>query len=193
MPRQFFFGLSLLCGMGAIVADAQSPTPVRVPAATPAAAAQAVSENLELAAIRQTSSAFVEAFNKADAKAIAQLWAKDGEYVDESGQVTVGRLKIEELYQTFLAAHPKMQIKVQIDSLRLLSDQTAIEDGRSMLSPSIPGAPPFLATQQSTSKKVARGKWPACGIFPPPIPPPDVNWPIWTGWSASGWPKNMAQ
>lgn len=146
MPRQFFFSLSLLCGMGAIVADAQTPTPTRVPAATtakPATADQAAPENPELAAIRKTSEAFVEAFNKADAKGIAQLWAKEGEYVDESGQVTVGRLKIEELYQTFLASHPKMQIKVQIDSLRLLSDQTAIEDGRSMLSPSIPGAPAF--------------------------------------------------
>ena len=35
----------------------------------------------DLAAIRAESRAFVAAFNKRDAKAIAALWTVDGEYV----------------------------------------------------------------------------------------------------------------
>ena len=40
----------------------------------------------ELAAIRSGSQAFVAAFNKRDAKAIAALWTKKGEYIDDTGR-----------------------------------------------------------------------------------------------------------
>ncbi len=36
--------------------------------------------------IRQEVEAFVLVFNKRDAKGVASLWTKDGEYIDESGQ-----------------------------------------------------------------------------------------------------------
>src|SRR5262245_29055735 len=67
----------------------------------------AASESAEdLEAIREGSQAFVEAFNRADAQAVAALWAPDGEYIDEAGRKFEGRAAIEKEYAAFFSAHP---------------------------------------------------------------------------------------
>ena len=45
----------------------------------------------QIAAINKTAEAFVEAFHKGDAKALAAFWTPDGDYVDENGRVLKGR------------------------------------------------------------------------------------------------------
>ena len=95
----------------------------------------------ELDAIRAGSRAFAAAFNKGDAKAVAALWTKDGDYVDDIGRKFSGRDAIEKGYAAYFAANPKAQIRVVIDSLKLLSDTAAIEDGRAMVDPPPAGAP----------------------------------------------------
>ena len=87
----------------------------------------------EMAAIRAGSDMFVEAFNKGDAKAIAALWTDDGEYIDDTGRRFVGRDAIEKVYAEFFTNVPKSKIQLAIDSLRLLSNDTAIEDGRAVV------------------------------------------------------------
>ena len=59
-------------------------------------------ENLD--AIRQAATKFAEAFNRGDAKAIADLWTHNGEYIDEQGRNAVGREAIENDYAEFFAA-----------------------------------------------------------------------------------------
>lgn len=130
---------ALLLAAGACgQAFAQSPTPKR---AKPAAAAAGDSQPASAdGAIRQSSQAFVEAFNKGDAKAVAALWTDDGDYTDESGRTFKGREAIEKEYASFFAANKGVQIKVIVDSVKLLGDGAAIEDGRAYLEPA-PGAP----------------------------------------------------
>jgi uncharacterized protein (TIGR02246 family) len=94
-----------------------------------------------LAAIRAESTAFVAAFNARDAKAVAALWTDDAEYIDDSGNRFAGRDAIEKGYAAFFAEKPQAEIRIMIDSLRLLSDQAAIEDGRAVLDPAPAGAP----------------------------------------------------
>lgn len=91
-------------------------------------------------AIRQTSQSFVAAFNKGDAKAVAAHWTEDGDYSDESGRTFSGREAIEQEYANFFAANQGVQIKVIVDSIKMLGDNAAIEDGRAYLEPG-PGAP----------------------------------------------------
>lgn len=111
----------------------------------------------ELAAIRSESQAFVEAFNKGNAKAIAALWTEDGEYVDDAGRVFNGRSEIEQEYAQFFKANKGHQIRLAIDSLKLLSDTAAIEDGRAMLTPA-PDGPPAMSKYTVVHVKVD-GKW----------------------------------
>ena len=96
-----------------------------------------------LAMIRAQADKFIEVFNKHDAKAVAECWTEDGEYVDETGEVYAGREAIEKGYARFFAENPNARIKVMIDSLRLLGDVAAIEDGRTTVDPPFAGAPAF--------------------------------------------------
>jgi uncharacterized protein (TIGR02246 family) len=95
----------------------------------------------DLAAIRATSQAFAAAFNRRDAKAVAALWTPDGDCIDDAGRVLKGRAEIEKGYAEFFAANPQSQMRVLVDSLRLLSPNAAIEDGRAIVEPPPAGAP----------------------------------------------------
>ncbi len=95
----------------------------------------------DLAAIRATSQAFVAAFNKGDAKEVAALWTEDGDYIDDAGRSYAGRDAVEKGYAAHFAENPNTQIRIVIDSLRLLSDTAAIEDGRAVVEPPPAGAP----------------------------------------------------
>ena len=111
----------------------------------------------EIAAIRAESEAFVAAFNKADAKAIAALWTEDGEYIDDTGRRFAGRDAIEKGYAEFFADNPNAKIQITIDSLRLLSHDAAMEDGRAVTDPPPVGAAGF-SKYTATHVKVD-GKW----------------------------------
>ena len=104
-------------------------------------AAASGASKAELAAIMESSKAFVAAFDRGDAKAVAALWTEDGEYVDEAGSVFRGRQAIEQEYARFFAENPGAKLKMVVDSLRLLGPQAAIEDGHASLDPPPPGAP----------------------------------------------------
>lgn len=95
--------------------------------------AQGTEVSPDIDAIRAGSEAFVAAFNKADAKAVAALWTEDGQYSDDAGRVFAGRDAIENAYAGFFAKNPGAQMHIVVDSLRLLSPDAAIEDGRAML------------------------------------------------------------
>jgi uncharacterized protein (TIGR02246 family) len=51
------------------------------------------------AAIRATDEAFAAAWNKHDAKAMAAVWAKDGDLINPFGRVAKGRAEIEKVLQ----------------------------------------------------------------------------------------------
>ncbi|MCA9143704.1 MAG: SgcJ/EcaC family oxidoreductase [Planctomycetales bacterium] len=119
--------------------------------------AQRSDSSAELAAIRAGSEAFVEAFNTRDAKAVAALWTEGGEYSDESGRSFVGRDAIEAGYAQFFAEGPKVTMRVMIDSLRMLSDGAAIEDGRAVIDPPPAGAPAI--SKYTVVHVKVDGKW----------------------------------
>jgi uncharacterized protein (TIGR02246 family) len=128
--------------LAASIGHAQPPAPARAD---------------ELAAIRRASDEFVAAFNRGDAPAVAALWTEDGDYIDESGRVFAGRAAIEQEYAGFFAAHSGVTIRIAIDSLKLLSDSAAIEDGHAILDPAPAGAP---AIGKYTAVHVKlNGKW----------------------------------
>lgn len=114
------------------------------PAETDAkASAESLPHSPDVAAIHAASDAFVAAFHKQDAKAIAALWTEDGEYVDDTGRVFIGRTEIEQGYQEFFADNADAKIQILIDAVRMLSKETAIEDGRAAVESPSGGASPL--------------------------------------------------
>jgi uncharacterized protein (TIGR02246 family) len=111
----------------------------------------------DLAAIRAGLQSFVEAVNKHDAKAVAALWTKDGEYIDDGGQKYQGRAAIEACYENLFKNKSQAKLRVVVDSIRLLSDTAAIEDGRAFLDPPPAGAPG--TSKYSVVHVKVDGKW----------------------------------
>lgn len=140
----------------AAIGVAQDAPPAS-PKSKPASKAPTSNSNRDVAAIRGASESFVAAFNKGDAKGVAALWTEDGDYTDDSGTKFSGREAIEKEYAKFFAANPGHKIRLVIDSLKLLGDGAAIEDGRAMLDPAPAGAP---ATSKYTAVHVkVNGQW----------------------------------
>ncbi len=104
------------------------------------AAAQTTESSADLTAIRAGSQAFVNAFNSQDAKALASLWTKDGEFIDDQGNRYAGREAIANAYAELFADVPNLRIRIVIDSLRMVSSTVAIEDGRAIADPAPSGA-----------------------------------------------------
>jgi uncharacterized protein (TIGR02246 family) len=111
----------------------------------------------DISLIRAGSEAFVTAFNNHDAQAVAALWTEQGEYVDDTGRTIAGRDAIEKDYAAFFAENPDVKIQIVIDSLRVLSGEVAIEEGRAVADPAPPGAP-GVSKYTAVHAKVD-GKW----------------------------------
>jgi uncharacterized protein (TIGR02246 family) len=144
----------LMVTQGACVALAQQAggsRPVASEAAKPGEPAD------DLTAIRAGSEAFLAAFNKGDAKRVASFWIEDGQYIDDAGRQFAGRDAIEKAYAEFFAGNPGAVMKVEIDALRLLGPNTAIEDGRAVLEPA-PAGEASVSRYTAVHVKVG-GKW----------------------------------
>jgi uncharacterized protein (TIGR02246 family) len=94
-------------------------------------------ESKELAALRKTADEFAKAFAKGDAKAVAEFWTADGEFVGADGEPVRGRKEIESAYAEFFKKHPKATVEVTIESAKLLGPHTALEEG--ILKVNLPG------------------------------------------------------
>jgi uncharacterized protein (TIGR02246 family) len=124
----------LLVGIG--VVDGQTTAAPTAAAPTTTAAADADKIDKE---IRASADAFVAAFQKRDAAAIAAQWTTDGVYIDELGQRFAGREAIQGEYETlFKDCGDDLAMRIEIDSIRVINAHTAIEEGRSALLPQSP-------------------------------------------------------
>src|SRR4051794_28917830 len=88
-------------------------------------------------AIRKADDAYVEAYNKHDAKAIAGMWSPEAVYVDpETGEQAVGREQIEKEFADTFANLKDSKLEVDAHSIKFLSPNVAIETGTArVLSP----------------------------------------------------------
>jgi len=120
---------------------------------TPASEKQASDDK----AIRATGESFTRAYNQGDATAVAAHFTVDADYVGEEGRVLRGRKAIEEDFAELFSDGPKLKIKVNIESLRFVAPNVAIEDGATDVFPAPPGPP---ADRRYTAVHVKQdGKW----------------------------------
>ncbi|MCI0457123.1 MAG: SgcJ/EcaC family oxidoreductase [Gemmataceae bacterium] len=104
-------------------------------------AAQGKKLSPEEAALQKNAEAFVAAFNKGDAKTLAAFWTPDGDYLDQDGRRLKGRKAIEEAMRGFFAENKGAKLRINIDSVRLVTPDLAIEDGTTDVIPA-DGTPP---------------------------------------------------
>jgi uncharacterized protein (TIGR02246 family) len=73
--------------------------------------------------------AFIEAFNKGDAKAVAAFWMPDATYVDQAGREYKGREAIEQLYEKVFAARKGAKLTIHVTSSKQVSPDVVLEEG----------------------------------------------------------------
>lgn len=81
------------------------------------------------AALLKNAEAFVEAFGKGDAKALAAFWTPDGDFTDLTGVKLVGREAIEKSYAELFAESKGLQLRIDVTALRFVTPEVAVEDG----------------------------------------------------------------
>jgi uncharacterized protein (TIGR02246 family) len=120
----------LLLAGGLLAALVAGLLAVRGTLADPPGAAEDPRRKADEEAIRKQSAAFVRAFEQGDAKALAGLWTEEGEYVnDDDGTTLHGRAAIAEAYAKLFAEHPRRKLEVNLESIRFVSRDSAIEEG----------------------------------------------------------------
>jgi uncharacterized protein (TIGR02246 family) len=96
------------------------------------------------AALFKRAEAFVEAFGKGDAKALAAFWTPDGDYTDETGKHLKGREAIEMAFAEMFSENPGVKLRIDMASLRFITPDVAVEDGVTSVIPP-DGGPPSRA------------------------------------------------
>jgi uncharacterized protein (TIGR02246 family) len=83
----------------------------------------------DLAAIRSSIESYVSAFNRGDARAVAQHWSEQGEWVGPNGERLRGVANIEQEMRTLFAGQRGLRIAVLEPRIRLLTPEVALEEG----------------------------------------------------------------
>jgi uncharacterized protein (TIGR02246 family) len=139
-------------------------------AARSAMAEDVLDKAKEEAALLKNAAAFVEAFHKGDAKAVAAFWTADGDYTDESGKLSKGREAIEKLFSGFFAENKGLKLRIDIESLKFVTADVAIEDG--MTSVITPDGGPPSRTRYTIVHVKKEGKWQLSSVRDAPYAAP---------------------
>ncbi|MGP0065587.1 MAG: SgcJ/EcaC family oxidoreductase [Isosphaeraceae bacterium] len=107
--------------------------------------------------IAALAAAYAKAFNSGDAAAAAGTFTEDALIVDEMGHRTEGRERIQESLAAAFAHNPGNRMAIETKALRLLGPDTALEEGRTTITPAGGGTP---ETTHYTVVHVKRGgRW----------------------------------
>lgn len=131
------FALALVASGPGLLAQSPVPAPTVVPTiAAPKVDAPATAPRLaDEKAVESLLAAFVKAFNAGDAEAAAATYSGSALVVDEHGARTEGRAAIKDQYAGSFAENPGSTIAIEVEALRFLGPDTAIEVGRTTITP----------------------------------------------------------
>lgn len=118
---------------------------------------QPADQSADEAAIRRAAASYVEAFNKHDAKALAEHWSPDAVYTNRSTRdEVVGRPAIAEQFTALFKEQPGLIVEVTVTSVQFVSPNVAIEQGTAKTL--APNAAPE-ETEYSAVNVKRDGKW----------------------------------
>jgi uncharacterized protein (TIGR02246 family) len=165
----------------------------------PGVGQQSKGDSSDKEAIAKNSEAFVEAFAKGDATALASFWTEDADVTGATGVRLKGREAIEKALKGIFAENKGVQLRIESDSLRFLTPDVAIEDGTSYSVPS-DGAPPTRVRYTIVHVK-KDGKWYLNSMRNAPYVPPSnhehlrgLEWVVgnWSAESETGEAEHLS-
>lgn len=140
---------------------------------TPAWAADPPKPSADETAIRKAIESYVAAFNRGDAQEVAKHFSETGTYVDPiSGEREVGREAIAKALAERFAAGGKAKLAVDVQSVRLLDDSVALEEGTATVvsRTEAPEVTTYIAVHVKKD-----GKWFLDSVRETALPEPEVD------------------
>jgi uncharacterized protein (TIGR02246 family) len=89
----------------------------------------------ELKAAQDRAQAYIAAYNKGDARTLANFYAEDVDYIDQDGVEVKGRDAIQKLLAENFKANPGIRLDVTIDEVKLLSPDVLVNRGVATVTP----------------------------------------------------------
>lgn len=127
--------LALACGLAFAAITtlvAQDKAPITAPEKASEKAPEKVADKADAkleASLRESAAKFVQTFDAGDAEAITKLFAEDGEFIDEQGVAYRGPAELKEVFQRFFSQFVGVKLTLEIDSIRPIGPNLAIEEG----------------------------------------------------------------
>jgi len=124
-----------------------------------AASKTSAEQDKDVAAIRKNVAAYVAAFNRGDAKALAAMWSPDAVYINrDTGERLTGREAIEKSLAEQLEKQKGLELSADVHAVEFVSPNVAIERGTAALSSGKKGEEP--AEFEYTAVHIRQGgKW----------------------------------
>jgi uncharacterized protein (TIGR02246 family) len=144
-------------------------------------------------AAKERRAGYIAAFDRGDAKAVAQFWTPDATYVDDVGNEHKGRDDIEKLYEKQFAAHKGAKLAIHVTSRKQLTPDVMLNDGITEVTQP-EGGPPTSARFTAVLVK-KEGEWLLQSVRDSVAYPPsnadhfdDLEWLIgeWAGETEKG-------
>jgi uncharacterized protein (TIGR02246 family) len=108
-------------------------------------------------AAKERRAAFIAAYDRGDAKAVAAFWAPDAIYVDDDGREYRGRAAIEQLYEKTFAAQKGAKLAIHVTSSKALSPDVLLNEGVTEVT--LLGGGPPVAERFSAVLARQGGEW----------------------------------
>ncbi len=147
----------------------------------------------EKALHKERRAAFLAAYDKGDAKAVAAFWTADATYVDQDGGEHKGRAAIEKMYEKAFADNKGAKLAIHVTSLQQVTPDVVLEDGVTEVTPAGGGFP--IAARFSAVLVKKEGEWYLQRVQETEAQPPsnadhleDIEWLIgeWVGEDEKG-------
>jgi uncharacterized protein (TIGR02246 family) len=124
------------------------------------------------AAIRAAVESYVAAYNRGDAKAVADHWSDTADWVSPSGERFQGRQAIQQEMESLFAESKGLKIEVKDPTVRLVSPDVALEEGTVRVV--LPGEAPSDSTYIAVHAK-KNGRWKLESVRETSLPEPDPH------------------
>ena len=137
--------------------------------------------------IRDSAAKFVQTFDAGDAEAITKLFVEDGEFIDDQGVTYRGPAELKEVFERFFTQFPGVKLTLEIESVRRIGPNLAIEEGARLLTrekEGVAGQVRYVAIHA-----MVEGQWRLASVREfvdePPATPHDFLQPL--AWLVGDW------
>jgi uncharacterized protein (TIGR02246 family) len=147
----------------------------------------------EKALDKERRAAFIAAYDRGDARAVAAFWTPDATYLDPDGREHKGRAAIEKVYEKVFADNKGAKLAIHVTGFKQLTPDVVLQDGVTEVTPAGGGFPAAAAFSAVLVKK--DGEWYLQSVRETEPQPPsnaahleDLEWLIgdWAGENEKG-------